>query len=223
MDLLVVDNDAGFAGKLADDLRGLDHGVTIAADAPAALHSLDRQAHDAVILGWALPGLDGLAMLRQLRAQGMTVPVILLSTRGRTIDKVEALRAGADDYMVRPAETEELDARLLAVVRGRRWRSDGDTIRAGDILVSPGRMQAWRDGVPLDLGVTEFGLLAALARDAGSVVTRIALLRRVWGHDAAPATNILDAYVYRLRARLAMPGRPDPIVTRRGIGYLLRT
>lgn len=222
VDLLLVQDDAGFAEMLAQDLRDFGHGVTLAGDGRAALHAIDDHAFDAILLDWMLPKVDGLAVLRQMREQGMTVPILMLSARGRTVDKVEALKAGADDYVVKPVATEELDARIGAIVRGRRWTGDGDTIRAGDIVVSPGKVRAWRDGVVLDLGATEFNLLCELARNAGMVVTRAVLVERVWGLDIVPATNIVDTYVCRLRARLALPDKPDPIVTKRGIGYYLR-
>ncbi len=222
MDLLLVQDDAGFAEMLANDLREFDHVATLAGDGRSALHAIDGRAFDAILLDWMLPKIDGLAVLRQLREQGMTVPIIMLSARGRTVDKVEALRAGADDYIVKPVETEELEARIGAIVRGRRWTGDGDTIRAGDIVVSPGKVRAWRNGVVLDLGATEFNLLSELVRNAGMVVTRAALVERVWGLQSVPATNIVDTYICRLRARLALPDRPDPIETKRGVGYRLR-
>lgn len=222
MDLLLVEDDAG-GPALADALRGLGHRVTVAGDGAAALRAPDGEAHDAILIGRAR-GIDALALLQRLRATGMTLPIVILSTRGRPADVVEALRLGADDHVAMPAAAAEIGARLAAIARGRRWggRGDGDTIRAGDILVSPGRVRAWRDGAPLALGATEFGLLRELAREAGLVVTRAALLERVWGGEAPPAAGVLDTYVCRLRARLALPGRPDPIVTRRGVGYMLR-
>lgn len=224
VDLLLVEVDPGVAMPLVAALRDLGHRVAVAGDAPAALRALDGDAHDALLLGWGSSGLDGEALLRGLRAEGITLPIVALGAQGRPADGVAALRLGADDHLARPIAVEELDARLAAILRGRRWggRGAGDTIRAGDIVVSPGRVRAWRNGAPLDLGPTEFGLLRELARDAGLVVTRAALLERVWAGDRAPAAGALDTYVCRLRARLALPGRPDPIVTRRGIGYMLR-
>lgn len=224
MDLLLVEDDREFADALAAELRDLGHRVTVAGGGRDALQSVEREPHDAVILDWMLPQIDGMSVLQQLRSGDMTLPVIMLSARGRTVDKIEGLETGADDYVVKPVPAEELQARLHAVMRGRSLTADSrNTIRAGDIVVSPSSFRAWCAGTPLDLGATELNLLAELARNAGIVVTRAMLLQRVWGYDFVPSTNIVDTYICRLRARLTMHGRPDPIVTMRGVGYMLRT
>lgn len=223
MDLLLVDEDGEAAAALAAALRDLGHAVAVAHSGRDALRSLHAEPHDAVILDRTLPQSDGRSVLAQLRREEMTLPVILLGASGRIADKVEALDAGADDYLVRPVAAEELAARLNALLRGRRWGAGSrDTIRAGDIVVSPGKFRAWRAGRDLALGTTELNLLAELARNAGEVLTRPVLLERVWGDRSGRAATIVDTYVCRLRARLALPGRADPIVTMRGVGYMLR-
>jgi DNA-binding response OmpR family regulator len=223
MNLLLVEDDAVFAQAMAEELRGFDHVVTIAADGRDALASVDSRSFDAVILDRMLPRVDGIAVLERLRGNDMTVPVIMLSALGRSVEKVEGLEAGADDYVVKPIAAAELNARLLALVRGRRWTAGGgDTIQAGDIVVSPAKVRAWRGGVALDLGKLEFKLLAEFVANADAVLSRAMLVERVWGYDFAPTTNIVDVHVRHLRLKLTAAGGDDPIVTVRGVGYLMR-
>ncbi|MCU6456107.1 response regulator transcription factor [Sphingomonas sp. A2-49] len=231
MTVLLVEDDAPFAEALAAELRACNHQVTIAGDGRAALACVDRDRFDAMILDRMLPRLDGISILERLRADDRTLPVIMLSARGAPGEKVEGLEAGADDYVVKPVATAELAARLQAVVRGRRWPAGGgaaggaasaDTLRAGDIVVSPSRFRAWRNDEPIDLVNLELKLLAEFVRNAGSVLTRAMLIERVWGYDFEPTTNLVDVYVRRLRQKLTANGADDPITTMRGVGYMLR-
>jgi two-component system, OmpR family, response regulator len=224
VNLLVVEDDAIAAATLREELSTFGHKVEVASEGRSALQAIDHAAFDAVILDWMMPGLDGIAMLRRLRENAMTVPVIMLSALGRSVDKVEGLETGADDYVVKPVTGAELNARLHAVVRGRQWRGEsGDTIRAGDIVVSPSTFRAWRNDRALELGRLEFSLLSELVRNADAVVTRTMLLERVWHYDFEPDTNIVEAYIYRLRNRLTEGGEANPIKTIRGVGYMLKS
>jgi two-component system OmpR family response regulator len=223
MNLLLVEDDAVFAAAMAEELRGFDHVVTLAADGREALAAVDSRSFDAVVLDRMLPKVDGIAVLERLRGSDMTVPVIMLSALGRSVEKVEGLDAGADDYVVKPIAASELNARLLALVRGRRWTAgSGDTIQASDIVVSPAKVRAWRAGVALDLGKLEFKLLAEFVAHADAVLSRAMLVERVWGYDFAPTTNIVDVHVRHLRLKLTAAGGDDPIVTVRGVGYMMR-
>jgi DNA-binding response OmpR family regulator len=162
-------------------------------------------------------------VVETLRARGITVPVIMLTALSMASDKVDGLEAGADDYVVKPVAAEELNARVHAVMRGRRWTvSENDTIRAGDVVVSPASFRAWRGGQPITLANLELKLLTELARHAGEVLTRAMLIERVWGYDFEPETNIVDVYIRRLRVKLTEGGGADPIETIRGIGYSLK-
>ncbi|WP_232090539.1 response regulator transcription factor [Sphingomonas sp. HMP9] len=223
LNLLLVEDDAVFAQTLAEELRGLDHSVTVAADGREALAAVDSAPFDAVVLDRMLPKVDGMEVLERLRGGNMTLPVIMLTALGRSVEKVEGLQAGADDYVVKPVAAEELSARLAAIVRGRGWTGgSADTIHAGDIVVSPTKFRAWRDGIALDLGNLEFKLLAEFVANADAVLTRAMLIERVWGYDFAPTTNIVDVYVRHLRVKLSAAGGDDPIRTVRGVGYMLR-
>ncbi|MBN8841421.1 MAG: response regulator transcription factor [Sphingomonadales bacterium] len=226
MNLLLVEDDEGYAATLAEELRALDHAVTVAPNGAAALQAVDREPFDAAILDRMLPNMDGTAILRRLRESGKTLPVVMLSALGRSGEKVEGLEAGADDYVVKPTPAAELEARLKALVRGRQWTSGagggGDTICVGNITVSPTRFRAWRGERPLDLVKLELQLLAELARNAGTVLTRAMLIERVWGYDFEPTTNIVDVQIRALRRKLMADGEEDPILTVRGVGYMLR-
>lgn len=224
MKLLLVEEDVDSAAALSGDLGAFGHGVTVIEDARSALLALGDETFDAMLLGGASPALDPIAFLRSLRGGAMTLPVLMLGASARVVDKVEGLEAGADDYVVRPADADELNARLKALLRARSWAdARNDTISAGDIVVSPSRHRAWRAGKPLELGMLEFKLLAELVRSADMVVTRPMLLARVWNNDIPPTTNVIESHMSRLRARLTADGGTNPIKTLRGTGYVLRS
>lgn len=219
--ILLIEDDAQLAQQLTAQLGEFGHEVALAGDGQAAILRIAEDAFDIVILDRMLPDGDGLVVLRQLREGGMQVPILMLTALGMTYDKVEGLDAGADDYAVKPLDPLELNARLNALVRARRASGEtADTISAGDLVISPSRHRAWRQGQALDLGRTEFRLLLELMRNAGEVVTRPMLVERVWGYDFVPKTNIVTAHVKRLRAKLMQHG-DDPITTVHGTGYLI--
>lgn len=221
--LLLVEDDRDYAAGLTADLTRLGHRVEHVGDGRLALAAIDREQFDAVILDRMMPRLDGLSVVETLRERGLTIPVIMLTALSMASDKVDGLEAGADDYVVKPVAAEELNARLGAVLRGRRWTtSDSDTIRAGDIVVSPTSFRAWRGGQPIALANLELKLLTELARHAGEVLTRAMLIERVWGYEFEPETNVVDVYIRRLRIKLTDGGAADPIETVRGIGYSLK-
>ncbi|MEH3038205.1 MAG: response regulator transcription factor [Sphingomonas adhaesiva] len=222
MDLLIVEDDRDYAAALKAELTALSHDVTVATTGPEALTAVDARVFDAVVLDWMLPLLDGPTVVRRMRERGHRLPVLMLTALGLATEKVGGLDAGADDYVVKPAAAIEIDARLRALLRARGWtEGDGDTLRAGDLLVSPGQHRAWRGERALDLANLEFRLLAELARHAGSFVTRAMLIERVWGYDFEPTTNIVDVQIRALRRKLSVGDEADPIVTKRGVGYML--
>lgn len=197
--------------------------MDVRTDGLSALSTLSRDHYDMVILDRMLPGAsDGVDTLRRLRGEGVETPVIILTALGRMLERVEGLDEGADDYIVKPFEIEELHARMRAVFRRRAPASSNSaTISVGDITVSLLRHRVSRAGKQIELGRTELKLLAELARSAGNVLTRQMLLERVWGYDFRPTTNLVDSYIMRLRQRLHCSGLPDPIITVRGVGYMI--
>ncbi|WP_176595073.1 MULTISPECIES: response regulator transcription factor [Sphingobium] len=222
--LLIVEDDEALALQLAEQLRLIGHSAVIMPDGRSAMEAVAGTQFDAIILDRILPGMDGIAVLRSLRANNILTPVIMMTALGQSRQKVEGLDSGADDYVVKPVDPAELNARLQALVRARGWvgRGSDETLRAGDLLVSPTKHCAWRNGKVLNLQKIEFKLLTELVRNADSTVTRAMLLERVWNYDFEPATNIVEAYIRRLRIKLTEFGDDDPIRTIRGVGYMLR-
>ncbi|MBI1402511.1 MAG: response regulator [Porphyrobacter sp.] len=222
LEILVIEDDARFAELLSTQLADFGHRVTVMPNVRAGLAAVTGQAFDAVILDRMLPGGDGIAVLEGFRSAGIDLPTLMLTSLGMTSDKVDGLTAGADDYCVKPIDPHELNARLKAMIRARSGNGhSSNTIKVAGIVISPTAMRAWRNGRDLQLQRTEFNLLLELARNAGSVLTRPMLIERVWGYDFQPGTNIVDAYIWRLRTKLTEFGG-DPIVTVRGSGYMLR-
>jgi DNA-binding response OmpR family regulator len=220
--ILLAEDDQHLQAQIVSQLSQFGHQVETADDGLAALAIIVQRAFDVVILDWMMPTADGMAVLRQMRGSGMNVPVLMLTALGQVFDKVEGFDAGADDYVVKPVDPLELNARLNALVRARRVNDQpADTISAGDIVISPARVRAWRNDRSLNLSQTEFKLLLELVRNAGSVVTRPMLIEKIWGHDFVPATNIVEAHIRHLRVKLTEHG-DDPISTQRGVGYFLR-
>ncbi len=220
---LVVEDDAQLNALLVQQLGGLGYQVTAVADGRAAITTLAEARFDVVLLDRMLPVIEGVEVLRRMRAEGIETPVILLTALGLTNERVEGLDAGADDYIVKPFEIDELNARIRAVLRRRTAPgADNATLTAGDVTVSVVRHRVTRAGKAIELQKTELKLLAELVREAGSVLSRKMLIERVWGYDFVPTTNIVDVHILKLRQRLDMPGLPDPIVTVRGVGYMFR-
>ena len=221
--ILVVEDDAQLSALLVRQLGGLGYTVEAVADGRAAIATLGRAQFDAILLDRLLPAIEGVEVLRRIRAEGVETPVILLTALGLTQERVEGLEAGADDYIVKPFEIDELNARIRAMLRRRSApAADNATLTAGDVTVSVLRHRVTRAGKPIELQKTELRLLAELVREAGSVLSRKMLIERVWGYDFVPTTNIVDVHILKLRQRLEMPGLPDPIATVRGVGYMFR-
>lgn len=221
--ILLVEDDKHLQRQLVEQLAHFGHRVQAADDGLAALAIIGKETFDVIVLDWMMPTVDGITLLRQMRESSMLVPVLMLTALGQVLDKVDGFEAGADDYVVKPVDPLELNARLQALVRARKTHDQStDTVSAGDIVVSPARLRAWRNGKPLNLSQTEFKLLLELVRNAGSVVTRPMLIERIWGHDLIPTTNIIEAHIRHLRVKLLEYG-DDPIGTQRGMGYFIRT
>jgi DNA-binding response OmpR family regulator len=175
---------------------------------------------DLLIVDWMLPDLDGIEVIKRLRAAEMNVPVLMLTARRQVEDRVEGLDAGADDYLVKPFAFSELLARVRALSRWpREQKQSTPLLAAGDVTLDPHRHVVWRDGESVDLSAREFALLATLLRRPGHVFTRSVLLDTVWGGSTDIYTNVVDLYVSYLRKKLDREGEPSRIRTVRGSGY----
>lgn len=215
--VLVVDDDAPVRRMLRRTLAAEGLHVDTAADGGGALAAAERDPPDVVVLDVAMPGMDGLAVCRRLRAKGMSAPILLLTARDAVRDRVAGLDAGADDYLVKPFAPEELLARLRALGRRGRGTIDGEQLAAAGIALDPGARTATRDGREIRLTARESELLALLLRNAPGVVTRELALEEVWG--GAGSGNVVDRYVGYVRRKL---GEPRVIHTVRGVGFVLR-
>ena len=196
--------------------------VGTAAGGREALAAIAQRPPAVIVLDVAMPDLDGVAVVRRLRADGIDVPVCILSARDEVEDRVAGLEAGADDYVVKPFDIGELAARLRALLR-RMPSADGEPIRVGDLVVDPARRSVHRAGRQVDLTRREFELLEELARHRNVVLSRDQLLERVWGYDFEVDGNVVDVFVGYLRRKLEAGGEPRMIHTVRGVGFVLRS
>lgn len=219
MHILLAEDDTETARFIAEGLMELGHQVTHVATGPLALQTAIDASFDVVILDRMLPGLNGLDVLRHLRAVPNRMPVLVLTALGGIADRVDGLDAGADDYLVKPFAFVELVARLNALARRAPGPDPTTRIEIGDITLDLLRRDVTRGGKPVHLQPREFALLEQLMRNAGRIVTRTMFLERVWGFHFDPQTNIVESHLSRLRAKLREGFSDDPIETIRGSGY----
>ena len=215
--LLLVDDDAPIRRMLERTLTAEGYDVTAAADGGAALAAVERNVPDAIVLDVTMPGLDGLAVTRRLRAKGLRVPILLLTARDAVHERIAGLDAGADDYLVKPFDVDELSARVRALLR-RNAPAATEQLAFADLTLELETGTARRAGVDLELTRREAELLALLLRNARGVVTRELALEEVWGGEGEVTMNAVDRYVAYLRRKL---GEPPLIHTVRGVGFRL--
>jgi len=218
--ILVVEDDAAILVGLREKLILEGFEVVTAEDGEAAQDRLGAEPPDLMILDLMLPRLDGLSVLRWLRRRNATLPVLILSARGREEEKVAGLKAGADDYLVKPFGLDELLARVEALLR--RARGPEEAVTFGEIRVDPARKKVTRKGAEVILSRKELDLLVYLVKNRDRVVSREDILDRVWGHFASSADRAVDYHILNLRKKLEPdPGTPRHILTRHGLGYQL--
>ena len=218
--VLVVEDDEEIAEVLGRSLRKEGYEVRLSADGEEALDAAAVFSPDLVLLDLGLPGLDGVEVCRRLRAEG-DVPILMLTARGETEDRVDGLDSGADDYLVKPFERQELLARIRALLRRRPPRGTA-ALQVGDLLLNPDSREARRGERQLELTNREFELLEYLMRNERLVVSRQRLLDEVWGYDPMAATNTIDVFVSNLRRKLEEDGEGRLLHTKRGAGYVLK-
>ncbi|HZO82384.1 MAG TPA: response regulator transcription factor [Candidatus Binataceae bacterium] len=220
--LLVVEDETKLAANLKRGLGEAGFVVDHAPSAEAARAALAQGAYDAMVLDLRLPGQDGLDFLRELRAAGAALPVLILTARDATGDLVAGLDGGGDDYLTKPFAFSELTARLRALLR-RRLIASQPVLAAGGVTIDTVRRQAMRNGRALELSPKELMVLECLVRHGGVPVTRDMIGEMVWGADYNALSNIVEVFINRLRQKIDFAGEPSLIVTVRGVGYLLRT
>ncbi|GAA4547326.1 response regulator transcription factor [Pseudonocardia xishanensis] len=224
--VLVVDDDRAIRDALGRALELEGYAVELLGDGVEALARLRRSAFDVLVLDVMMPGIDGLGVVRVLRADGDRTPVLMLTARIETSDRVAGLDAGADDYLPKPFELDELLARLRALLRRAApepEQPDRDPVlRVGGLRVDPLARRAWWTDTELELSKTEFDLLELLVRNAGIVLDHSTVYARIWGYDFGAESKNLAVYIGYLRRKLTAAGAPALIHTLRGVGYTVR-
>ena len=219
--VLVVEDETKLGNLLSRGLREEGWSADVAARGEEALWMAQAVDYDAIVLDVMLPGLDGFAVCRKLRSDGVWSPVLMLTARDAVDDRVTGLDAGADDYLAKPFSFEELLARLRALTR-RAPVERPTVLSVGDLRLDPAAHRAWRGDVELDLSAKEFALLELFMRRPGEVLTRIQLLEGAWDMAFESRSNVVDVYVRYLREKIDRPFGCDSIETVRGVGYRLR-
>ena len=219
--VLVVEDDEDIALALQRSLRMEGYEVRIAGDGLTALDAHREYAPDLLILDLGLPRLDGIDVARRLREDGDDTPILILTARDALESRVEGLDMGADDYLVKPFERQELLARLRALLRRRPPRGMAP-LRVGDLVLNPDTHEVRRGERDIELTQREFELLEYLMRNERIVVPRQRLLEEVWGYDPFATTNTIEVFVSNLRRKLEAGGEPRVLHTIRGAGYVLR-
>jgi two-component system response regulator MprA len=233
MRILVVDDDPAVRDSLARTLRFEGYQVETADDGHEALDAVRAGEPDAMILDVSMPRLDGLNTCRQLRGEGMLVPVLMLTARDSVGDRVAGLDAGADDYLVKPFALQELLARLRALLRRSLLTSSREAgaeavqpedgwLSYADVRLHPGTREVWRADRALRLTRTEFSILEVFLRHPRQVLSRTMLFEHVWGYDFGEASNSIHVYLGYLRRKLEADGEPRLLHTVRGVGFVLR-
>lgn len=222
MRILVVEDDPDAGPVLAKGLREHAFAVDLAQDGPAAIHKAFVNSYDLIILDVMLPGKGGLDVCKELRQSGSTVPILMLTARHQVPDRIAGLNAGADDYVIKPADLGELLARIHALLR-RRSRLESPVLRVADLEIDTHQRKVVRNGRSIPLTAKEYSLLEYLVWREGAVVGRAEISEHVWDERYDPTSNLIEVYVQRLRRKIDT-GHPVRLIhTRRGEGYQLTT
>jgi len=222
MHALIIEDDKAIADFIARGLREAGFAVDVASNGPDGLDAALAQNPDVAIVDVMLPGRDGLSLIDELRKQGRTTPVLILSAKRSVDDRVRGLQAGGDDYLTKPFAFAELLARVQALVRRASRTPEATTLTVADLTMDLLSRRVTRAGQPIDLRPREFALLEYLMRNAGKVVSKTMILSHVWEYNFDPQTNIVDVLVSRLRDKVDKPYEIKLLQTVRGVGYVIR-
>ena len=221
--VLLVEDEPGLILTLSDRLKNEGFEVVAATDGKEGFDVATSKRFDLIILDVMLPRKNGFDVCRDIRREGIATPILMLTAKGETIDKVLGLKLGADDYLTKPFETVELLARVEAILRRARQNETNETagdFHFGDVLIDVKRAEVSKMGTLIDLSAMEFKLLKFLVENCGNVHTRDELLDSVWGYDATPTTRTVDVHIAWLRQKLENnPKHPKHIQTVHGMGY----
>jgi DNA-binding response OmpR family regulator len=221
MRMLVVEDNVPVAESIRSMLEARKYAANVVSDGESGLEHLLRRCYDAAVVDVGLPGLDGFALARSARAEGVQTPILMLTARDAVEDRVAGLECGADDYLVKPFVEEELVARIAAILR-RADRPMLGVVEVGALRIDLGARNVTYAGKPVILGGTEFRLLEFLARNAGIALSRAQIVDRIWDYEFEGSSNIVDVYVSQLRRKFKGLGASAVIETVWGVGYRLK-
>jgi len=219
--ILLVEDEAEIGGLIKDGLEKEEFAVDYCKDGDTGMEHAMSHTYDAIVLDVMLPGKSGLEILKMVRAGHNNVPIIIITARGETEDRIQGLDLGADDYLPKPFFVEELIARLRAI-----WRRSSETgmsvLSVGTLSANLMTREVMRSGLQIEMTPKEFSLLAFLMRAPGRVLTRTQILEQVWGYHFDPGTNLVDVYIRRLRSKIDIENEIPLIETLRGVGYRMQ-
>jgi two-component system response regulator MprA len=218
--ILIIEDDEAILKMLRRSLVYEGYQVDTATEGQTGLNLARDQHPDLIVLDWMLPGMDGLEVCQRLRTAG-NVPILMLTAKDTIQDRVQGLDAGADDYLVKPFELDELLARLRALLR-RTQPERSQVLQFNDLTLDTGTRQAYRKGRVISLTAKEYDLIELFLRHPRQVLTREVIFDRVWGYDFGGESNVLDVYIRYLRQKLEIEGEERLLHTVRGVGYVLR-
>ncbi len=219
--ILLVEDDADLAQTVARELQDRGYAATHVADGPGAIAAVHVSQFDLLIVDRLLPSLDGISLIKQIRAESNHIPVLVLSSLSSVDDRVRGLKAGSDDYLTKPFALDELLARVEALLRRPRDTRES-VLRVGELTMDLIDRSVQRCGRPIELLPREFKLLEYLMRRQGQVVTRAMLFEDVWNYRFAPHSNLVDVHIGKLRRKIDVAGRPPLIESITGSGFILR-
>lgn len=222
MRVLLIEDDAKIASFITKGLRAEGFAVDHAADGEQGLHLALTEPYDAAIVDIMLPKQDGLEVIRRMRRSQVATPVIILSARAATSDKIKGLQTGSDDYLTKPFSFAELLARLQALIRRSSGAAEPTRLTVGDLNMNLITREVVRAGRQIDLQPLEFSLLEYLMRNAGRVVSKTMIMERVWDYHFDPQTNVVESRIYHLREKVDKGFDAKMIRTVRGVGYVLK-
>ena len=221
MKILLVEDEAEIGELIKGGLEKEEFSVDYCKDGDTGMEHAMSQTYDAIVLDVMLPGKSGLEILKMVRAGHNNVPIIIITARGETEDRIQGLDLGADDYLPKPFFVEELIARLRAI-----WRRSSETgmsvLNVGTLSANLMTREVARSGLQIEMTPKEFSLLAFLMRAPGRVLTRTQILEQVWGYHFDPGTNLVDVYIRRLRSKIDIESEIPLIETLRGVGYRMQ-
>ena len=218
MNILLVEDNRDLATNMFDYFEARGHTMDLASDGISGLHFASTNRYDVLVLDLMLPGMDGLTLSRRLREAGIHVPILMLTARDSLNDKVDGFEGGADDYVVKPFASREVEARLLALVRRSQLRDGTFMLQVGDLTFNTGTMKVMRGERNIDLPPIPLKMLEMLMRHSPRVLTRDVLERALWG-DSPPDSDVLRAHLHILRSAVDKKDEKPLIRTLRGIGY----